>query len=218
MKIVFSVPTADLALAAIQMENQYFLVSDILPILENISMVDSGADTYIYLTINKLVQSAGTYAAPVFTVSANWQRLDNTQIETWKNFNVGVTVNKFVKGTTYLIPADQFAPLNMIPNFINVLRANSGLTFAGTSFMFQCGADTEILNDTDIPNTTTVEFLGAVALEAGMVKAQNKKAEQAQLMIANGVPAQIAQLVMQPAPVNNGTPVKTAASGRLALI
>ena len=164
------------------------------------------ATTFIYITFNKLIQSAGTYAGGVFTVSSDWQVLDNTNVETWNGFNLGVTVNKFVKGKTYLIPSGQFAPLNMIPNFLNVLRAGSGLTFAATTFMYQAGEDTNILNDVDIANCITVDYLGAVALQHAEVKAVNKKREHMQLMLANGVPAQIVQLIANPAGATQNQP------------
>jgi len=191
MKIAFIVPAANLANAAIQMENQYFLVSDIIPLCKKVTMADATiggvASTIIYFDIDKLIQSAGLFAGGVFTVSSDWQRLDNSNVEVYKNFNKGVTVAKFVRGTTYLIPCSQFAALNMIPDFQNLLRANTGLAFAVTSFLYQCAEDTEILNDTDVANCITVEYNSAIAHAAAELKAPRKMAELAAIDLSTGL-------------------------------
>lgn len=192
MKVAFLVPTLDILGAAVQMENQYFLISDIMPLCRKVQMAKYDADnTIVYINIDKTIQSAGKYLAGVFTVSTNWQRLDNTSVESWKNFQKSVTVATFTRGTTYLIPVASFAALNMIPDFQALNIAGSTTMFSQTMFMYQCGEDVDLMNQTSIAGCITVELQGAVLAAADTLRAEIKKEELKNIALSTGVPVQI---------------------------
>lgn len=202
MKIAFKLAKANMNIAAIQMENSPFLVSDILPLLNpnGFAISCDGTDVIIYLNINKLVQAAGSYTGGVFTSTSTFQRLDNDETEGYINFQPNVTVAKFVKGTTYLIDTDVVAPLPMIPNMshsfiVAGVTAGSDLeNFRQTKFLFDCDQDTEIMNATSISSCITVQRLGANVAAANAVRTLKKATEVYNFALATG-DVQTARLV-----------------------
>lgn len=207
MKIAFLTPLADIATAAIMMENQFFLVTDIFPICESFSQaktVAGGVDQVAtYINIRKLVQAAGSLAGGVLTPSSNFQVLDNTNVNAWENFQY-TTVQKFMRGRVYLIPVGQFAPLNLTPNFMFAPVGGNNTVNSATKFMYVAPDDTDILNDVDIPGCIVVEHKMDVSMQANIIKNQNKLNEIKSIALGQGVPAQLV--------LNFGTPVPDKAN------
>lgn len=192
MKIAFKIAAADIAKAAVQMENQYFKLSDILAICKNVAIA-VGSDTKyaIYLSIDKLIQSAGSLSAGVLTASSDYQVLDNSNVDAYQGFNgtstTGISVAKFIKGTTYLIPVGQYAALNMIPDIKMVPVGGTSVVVTSTKFLYQCSEDTEILNDVDVSDVITVQTLGNVLLQSELASQQKKNTRAVKTMLSVGV-------------------------------
>lgn len=191
MKVSWKTTNANIANAAVQMENQYFLLTDILPLAKNAAACLNGANTDFYLSIDKLVQSAGVLIAGVFTASSSYQVLDNSNIDVYKGFNgtstTGIEVAKFVKGTTYLIPVSQYAVLSMIPEIKVIQYGGELYNINATKYLFQCVEDTELLNDNTVSGVITVQFLGDVAVKAEQMSTQKKLVRGVKMMATTGV-------------------------------
>lgn len=199
MKCVFKIPYANLATAAIKIENQNVQLNKLMGMLNDIRIVfvDEEVDkAMIYINIDKLVQAAGYIDGGALVAASTFQRLDNDDVETFRNINLSVSVAKFVKGTTYLIPVSELAPLSIVPDMKNVLI--NGVTdahFAGTHFRFDCVEDTDVLNSTAINDCITCEVLGQAALLKASNRAIKRDGVAKSFAVATGVPAEVIRAV-----------------------
>lgn len=192
MKIAFKIPKANVQDAAIQMENQYFLVADIAPLCETEPQVScDGTSAIFYVNIMKTIQSAGRWDGTTFTAATAFQTLDNPRLEKWQNFQY-VDVSKFKRGVVYLIPVGQFAPVDFIPNFEfsqMVAGVNPGTDleiFRQEKFRFDCPDDNDILNATSIAGCITVELMGGIEQQIDAMKTVRKVGEVMSFNLSTG--------------------------------
>lgn len=162
MKVSFKVPKASVAVASIRMENQNFYVREILSLCDAASISTDDTSAIFTLNIPKLVQGAG-YGADINsqTAATSFIVLSNDKFETFQNLQ-RQTVNKFIKGVTYLIDGVNQAPVNITPDFLAVPVGGTGTIantiIAASHFRFDCAESVDVLNATHVSGCISVEY------------------------------------------------------------
>jgi len=194
MKVAIKVPIADVLTTWIMLENRRFKVLAIGAICSGMpQFATDGTSAIITLNINKTVQDAG-YATS--TAATSFQIIDNAKIEAFQNI-VDVSIAKFIRGVSYLIPAGTYNPLPMVPNIwsSNVGGATSATGYGGvmvaTHYLYNCDETADILNTTSISGAIQLEMIGAVIEAASENKAQQKAAENINFASAIGMPSAV---------------------------
>lgn len=212
MKIVFTIPKAQIDNAAITMENQNLSLKALFGIANNISyaydniLLATATNVIISVSIDKTVQGAGYLAAGVvtgaITAAVTFTVLENDGNEVWDNFQV-VTLTKIQKGITHLIPVGSTGAVPMVPGVLAVPIGNvpslqidpaaaaQSSTIAATAYRYDAPMDMDILNATNIPNVICVTLQGGVLHNKEVKREISKQSESISFGVATGQPRAI---------------------------
>ena len=200
MKVVFTIVRADLDSAGIQIENKFWTIKSLLPIMTSVAVTLSRNtdNVNIYVNIPAVVQGAGsgsTDGSLTYTPAINFETMDSTKIVAVKNFQVQ-TIAKFTTGNVYLIPSSAFGILPIVPNILSVPISGINATYTGTEttypvfvaskFPYQCDNDTTLLNNTSVANVITLNIDGPNAVFLENQKIEAKKIEAINFATATG--------------------------------
>lgn len=200
MKVVFTIPRADIDSAGIQLENKFWTVKSLMPIMTSIAItLNSNTDNVnIYVNIPAVVQGAGNGAvdgALTYTPALNFETMDSTKIVAVKNFQVQ-TIAKFTTGNVYLIPSSAFGILPIVPNILSAPISGINATYTGAEttypllvssrFPYQCDSETTLLNNTSVANVITFNIDGPNAVFLETQRAEAKKIESINFATAVG--------------------------------
>lgn len=200
MKVVFTVPRTDIDTAGIQIENKFWTVKSLMPVMTSISItLNSNTDNVnVYVNIPAVVQGAGYGAsdgALTYTPALNFETMDSTKIVAVKNFQMQ-TIAKFTTGNVYLIPSSAFGILPIVPNILSAPISGINATYTGaettypvfvaSKFPYQCDSDTTLLNNTSVANVITLNIDGPNAVFLENQKNEAKKVEAINFATATG--------------------------------
>lgn len=188
MKVYFSVPSTQRDSAIIMMENRWLPVKAFMARFNNMCITQDAMNTEFYISVDKLIQDAGydNVGTPVST--GTLQTLENELIETFKGIQP-TTVAKFNRGVTYLIPADQKAPLPIIPNTVSYAISGTSDVFVATHYLYNCPNDRDLLNATSVSGVYTLEDNGANIAQVAAQKEIKRATQIVNFGSAIGLPA-----------------------------
>jgi len=188
MKVYFSVPSAQRDNAIVMMENRWLPVKAFMARFNNMCITQDAMNTEFYISVDKLIQDAGYDNAGTPTSTGTLQTLENELIETFKGIQP-TTVAKFNRGVTYLIPADQKAPLPLIPNVISFPISGTSDVYVSTHYLYNCPNDRDLLNATSVSGVYTLEDNGASIAQVAAQKEIKRATQVVNFGAAIGLPS-----------------------------
>lgn len=189
MKVYFNVPFNYRETAIVMMENRWLPVKAFMARFNNMAITQDASLTEFYISVDKLIQDAGYQdMSGNYISTGTLQTLENELVETFKGIQPS-SVAKFNRGVTYLIPADQKAPLPLIPNIISYPISGTTDVYVSTHYLYNCPSDRDLLNATIINGVYTLEDNGANIAQVAYLKEIKRTSQIVNFGAAIGLPA-----------------------------
>lgn len=194
MKVYFKLAKADMDIAALKIENDYWLISELNCVCRTPFVVSADA-TYVYFygAIDVTVQGAGKYTGGVFTAAVEFQSLENDQVVTLSKW-ARTSVAQFVQGQLYLLPVSAVAPVPALIPDLNrniivsgAIPSTDGEILAQTKYRYMATQNDDVLNGANIADCITIEWDIPKQLAADEIRDAKKKMQELAFYQANGV-------------------------------
>lgn len=183
MKIYFKVLIANKATAYVTMENQNFLIKEILPLCNSYNISEDATHTKFTLSLDQNIQGCGDGTAGAAALVV----LDNTGIIKYYNFQ-RTTVFKLLAGQLILLPYAIEPAVPVVPsNQSAVCTGATGEVFEVTHWPYVAEKDTDLIGQTSVANCITMDISAQGVIAADNRKKQKDASQKLQAANAIGI-------------------------------